>query len=300
MLKIKNLNSNAFVPVSVDKIISRLSYLVYVSKIPVYLVNKELMDYLYPPEKRRFLNKECVQSLLNDEDQHPFPPYFDDLQDFFETFQRKLSDCKREEISSFTVAVGLYKSSLSDDEIKHIKNTTGFELKKGKTIFICPERVVGWADRSKIDATNLFNGVLFHEMAHAYLDNGTNKYNLPGGRTFEESLCNAISLSLVPDTEDKKAQLINSFMEQPIEYKGFAAFECFIPIIFNFYPFSLRHIEEFFYYLKQYFRYDSQNLFLYPWTINCLIDYWKNYVTNENNELFLRIAEFHILKTVCK
>ena len=73
MLKIKNLNSNAFVPVSVDKIISRLSYLVYVSKIPVYLVNKELMDYLYPPEKRRFLNKECVQRLLNDEDQHPFP-----------------------------------------------------------------------------------------------------------------------------------------------------------------------------------------------------------------------------------
>ena len=226
-------------------------------------------------------------------------PYFDDMQDFFETFQRKLSDCKREEISSFTVAVGLYKSSLSDDEIKHIKNTTGFELKKGKTIFICPERVVGWADRSKIDATNLFNGVLFHEMAHAYLDNGTNKYNLPGGRTFEESLCNAISLSLVPDTEDKKAQLINSFMEQPIEYKGFAAFDSFSSL---FLPFINRRYdyEEFIYYLIRNFRIHSTGLLnnLFNFTLNDFINFWKHFVPNEVNNLLLMMYEFHILRII--
>jgi len=68
MLNIINLNSTQTINYNKNKIIALSGILSEKMKtVPVYLVNEETMDKLYPLQKRKLLDEECLKELLNHE-----------------------------------------------------------------------------------------------------------------------------------------------------------------------------------------------------------------------------------------
>jgi len=161
MLTIKNLDSTKTKKIKYkkQKILALSGVLAEViRKVPVYLVNPDTMDKLYPPEKRLLLDEECIKEIFSSERWHE-----GEDEDLLERCLRK---------SRKMIAVGLYMREVPDE----------FGELDEPAVFICPERCISWGDKTGVPHEFVFTKVLFHEFAHAYLDVERIKTNCPLSR----------------------------------------------------------------------------------------------------------------------
>ena len=228
MLNITNLDSNVTVDLDfrdLDRIISNLGILSTKANTPIYLVNPETMDTLYPPEKTMLLDEECVKKQLEDLLENYFL-YEDDFFDKFDNFSFKshkkrnknqdekekddISECQRKMTPDLNVAVGLYKRDYKDSP----------------AVFITPERCKTWGKDLKVPFMMIFEMVLYHELAHAYLDNRIKRRNIVyydtwWGKFLEESFANAMALRRFNGFYGReKASAVKIVNSQPMEYRG--------------------------------------------------------------------------------
>jgi len=282
MLSITNLDSTQTINYNEDKIIALSGILSEkMKKVPVYLVNEQTMDKLYPPQKRKLLDEECLKEFLNYREEGINEENFEEIFD----------KCSKEVISK-VIAVGLYMRNIPDWLYNQFNDL------KEPAIFICPERCKDWGDKQNIPAEFVFTKVLFHEYAHAYLDvdRSSDYYNTSWGKIIEESLANYIAYTRLESMEDK-ANAIKLISDQPLEYRGSLALieeRGFIPpILFR------RHwyLEDLFDYLHYLYR--RYGILPYGFGSN-LIQIWKEYkkFNDERLEWFFKHLALDLVKSL--
>lgn len=217
MSRIENLNSRILYHVKLEEqLIKRLDFLLdKFWHIPIYLVDEPLMDFLYPPQKRKVLNDDCVKEILNVRTERA------NIEEIFE----RLNECRYKTI----VAVGLYKPSLSPGEIREIENRTGHQISDRESIFISPERIDNWVHKYEESIGKpvqgaydiIFQMILIHELAHAYMnDDIKSQYaNELWYSIIEESMANAVAFKHFSAKEKKIVSWAMS--TQPLEYRGY-------------------------------------------------------------------------------
>ncbi|WP_318774433.1 hypothetical protein [Thermus sp.] len=187
---------------------------------PVFLANPGQMDYLYPPKQLRFLDPDAVRRWARgrrergeeDEGREPL---------------QGLEPLPLERYRK-TVAVGLYVPHLDDQAKKEVlrlaQGTPEEEALKdheGPAIFLCPERILDWADREGMEASLVLDKVYYHELGHALMDTGPTPYGELWGRILEESLANWVAFRLF---QGREARLVQRLIQgQPAEYWGYLA-----------------------------------------------------------------------------
>lgn len=230
-LNIQNINSKDIINFYIDEqsIISKLDYLVHKAfKIPVYLVDEELMDFFYPPYKRKLLDEKAAKELLthlnqNDDEKRDFEKDTQKIKEmmnrFYETSQERTS-----EKEPLIVAVGLY---IHDSTNKLGPNFKDYQKLLSKInypcILICPERVLSWAQGLYISPKTLFELVYYHELAHAYIHCDFRDYQKPWYRIIEEAYCNAVSFERFKVEKDI-SEIEIAISKQPVEYRGYTFF----------------------------------------------------------------------------
>jgi hypothetical protein len=169
------------------------------------------MDKIYPPEKRRVLEKECTDRFLSE-----FEGRIGKEPENLDRLWNLLEECRMNKM----VAVGVY-----------VPNANNFIVELTKehkpVIFICPERVYDWAGSLSMLKTaskettekNIAAIVVYHELAHAYMDVGIN-INTEWEKTIEESFANAIAFNLLSKNYIRKAIITEAIFKQPLEYQG--------------------------------------------------------------------------------
>jgi len=184
--------------------------------VPVFMVNEAQMDYIYPPERRRALSPERVRDWLRREIGNPFE------------WLRKweIEDWDRYHV---IVAVGVYISDLKCDKQQLLdygdSNFCTVEAKnvlmnlKGPAIFLCPERIINWAQKANVPVEIVLDKVYYHELGHAIMDTGYTPYEIVWGRTIEESCATWIAYSRFKPGEAIFAQRI--IKDLPAEYQGY-------------------------------------------------------------------------------
>lgn len=188
-------------------------------KIPVFLVNRDQMDYLYPPERLRCLDPKQVREWarrFREEDEDRPPLWGLDER----VWERE------------TVAVGLYISHLdgASKALELGKRATGeaegleaLQGHQGPAIFLCPERIVSWAEREGISPHLVADKVYYHELGHALMDTGPTPYGERWGRVVEEGLANRVAFRCFKGKEALWVQRL--IQEQPAEYQTYLAVE---------------------------------------------------------------------------
>ena len=221
VLKIVNLNSK--VPalgkmISPVRIVSRLRILTSIApRIPVYLIDETTMDRIYPPEKRRIFDEERLKRVIHDT-REDYP--VDDEKDIaVGVLDDRMESCRKEtEITAYFVAVGIY--------VRHVPNIDDLNLPPthGPAIFITPERVGNWGEKHNIKREIIFDAVLYHELAHALMDDKKTSTPKTWWRNvIEESFANAMSYSRF-DSPEEKGSIIQCIQNQPVEYRGYSLF----------------------------------------------------------------------------
>lgn len=231
----KSINLNSRIVISDETEIFAMGRLGFLGelwhRLPVYLVNEELMDYLYPPNKRLGLDEKCLKSLLrekndNNHNNNCFNEEYiiRDNQRFWDL----ASECCRE-LTTSMIAVGIYCSNLGLDQLSMIKQQSGVTINPSAAIFICPERVAKWTDSvhkdfPKTREVTIFNiiysKVLFHELAHGFMDSPDKIKMKNCSNLLEESLCNAIAYSRFSIRE--RAIMAYAVDSQPFEYRAYS------------------------------------------------------------------------------
>jgi hypothetical protein len=205
--------------------------------IPVFLVNEEQMDYLYPPEFCRALDPECVRrELASSVERHREE---EEENSFFERLKR----CEEEGWAKYkkVVAVGLYLNlerhnrydasfkksvlSLGDSSFLTPQAENAFLQQSKPAIFLCCERIIDRANRVGVSHHLVMDKVYYHELGHAIMDTlpigAPNPYHEIWGRIVEESLANAIAYRCF---SGKEARWVERLIQtQPAEYLGYAA-----------------------------------------------------------------------------
>jgi hypothetical protein len=158
---------------------------------PIFLVNEDTMDKIYPPEKKRILDKNCLsQTLKRIEDN--IIKYLQNS----ELLTKLLEECRRNIVNTPTIA-GVYIP-------KPNKFIIGLTQQANPVIFLCPERIKSWGNsltmckikNEELIFKTLFILTVYHELAHAYMYIGS-KISNTWERTIEESLANTIAFSLL-------------------------------------------------------------------------------------------------------
>jgi hypothetical protein len=216
--------------------------------LPVFLVNPNQMDMLYPREYRRALDPERIRPLLQEEverearerdregeletrrePQEGEQDLFDRLKRYEEEGWLKYSR---------VVAVGLYLRrgqhnqqfqdqvlQLGDPNVRTAEAENAFLNHQLPTIFLCCERIVDWASRLGISHHLVMDKVYYHELGHAIMDTlpdgAPNPYLESWGRIVEESLANAVAFRCFRGREALWVQRL--IQDQPAEYLGYAA-----------------------------------------------------------------------------
>ncbi len=187
--------------------------------IPVFILNEEQMDILYPPRYRRAFNPRKLKNLLKDDKDFDIDRIDPDAWSDYAKF----------------VAVGLYVSSPSlPSEEEVLEKTNGREVadeareaylnQPGPRIYICGERVVDWASEVGCHHHLVLDKVYYHELGHAVMDtyegpSSNNPYLTNWGRTIEECAANHIAYSCFSGVEARFVQKLIS--SQPAEYLGY-------------------------------------------------------------------------------
>ncbi len=217
----KNLNSSITPPdATTEYLLTNINFIFHTwRKTPCYLIDPDLMDFLYPPQKRLSINEECAREILD----RPFH----DFHEILMTWEHLPQKCLTEK-HSYIVATGIYMQQLGSHESEEIRTITGHDLQRGPMIFLCPERIYSWAGKVQeylpIPALEEISIVLFvkvylHELAHAFMDGGQSSGNYPG-LFIEESLANAMAFSCFRKPRET-AILKTAISMQPPEYRGF-------------------------------------------------------------------------------
>jgi hypothetical protein len=216
--------------------------------LPVFLVNPNQMDMLYPREYRRALDPERIRPLLQEEverearerdregeletrrePQEGEQDLFDRLKRYEEEGWLKYSR---------VVAVGLYLRmgqhnqqfqdqvlQLGDPNVRTAEAENAFLNHQAPAIFLCCERIVDWASRLGVPHYLVMDKVYYHELGHAIMDTlpdgAPNPYLESWGRIVEESLANAVAFRCFRGREALWVQRL--IQDQPAEYRGYAA-----------------------------------------------------------------------------
>ncbi len=195
-------------------------------EIPVYLVNPQQMDLIYPKERRRCLNPERLKQWAKrwsekiEELKEIEEEQLDRLADMSDINEVGYTDC------GSSIAIGLYLNNyLSESLVEKLLNNSEIESNEKlnfdkPSIFICPERVIDWAKRNNLRVNLVLDKVYYHELAHAMMDNNRFTYNEPWVRIIEESLANWIAFKCFSGTGE--AIFIQKLIQQqPLEYQGY-------------------------------------------------------------------------------
>lgn len=211
-------------------------------QIPVFLVNPDQIDAIYPPKYRRALDPEWVRRLLREEDdrraRRERRERHEEEPDFFDRLERGeegFSGWVRYEI---VVATGLYLRmqncdnqlrnsvlGLGDSSVRTKEAENAFLHHSAPAIFLCGERIVDQANRLGVSHHLVTDKVYYHELGHAVMDTlpdgAKDPYETDWGRTVEESLANAIAHRCFKSKEALWVQRL--IQNQPAEYLGYAA-----------------------------------------------------------------------------
>ncbi|MFN4074019.1 MAG: hypothetical protein ACK4G4_11500 [Thermus sp.] len=190
--------------------------------LPVYLVSPGQMDLLYPPKRRRFLDPQAVRNWARwqrearrereeDREEDPLRGLEEMTEEGYWRYQR-------------SVAAGLYLAEPpSDGQWRGVLSQGGapsLPKPQGPAIFLCPERILDWADRNGANPHLVLDKVYYHELAHALMDTGPTPYEEHWGRVVEESLANWVAFGRF---RGKEARWVQRLIEdQPAEYQGYA------------------------------------------------------------------------------
>lgn len=200
---------------------------------PIFLVDKILMDFIYPPFKRKCLNEEKLKNIID------------------EIAEKSLKEFNFEGLKEQTikfVAFGVYcsehecekndKKPKLENKIYESYEDAIKKFKKFNCIFICPERIKESAEQICTDFHKEFNEsqrekafeicfkkVVLHEIAHGYMDQVSNSikksndwYKETWGKIIEESFANLLAIKQF--NKQDELQIIEKFTnEQPIEYQ---------------------------------------------------------------------------------
>jgi hypothetical protein len=218
--------------------------------LPVFLVNPDQMDMLYPPEYRRALDPERIRPLLQEEVEREarerereqetgeWRERREEEPDFFDRLQRSEEDQIGWSKYSEVILVGLYlhlercdqnfRSSVlrqGDSNAQTAEAENAFLNHQAPAIFLCCERIVDWASRLGISHHLVMDKVYYHELGHAIMDTlpdgAPNPYLESWGRIVEESLANAVAFRCFRGREALWVQRL--IQDQPAEYRGYAA-----------------------------------------------------------------------------
>lgn len=218
--------------------------------LPVFLVNPNQMDMLYPREYRRALDPERIRKLLQEEalreaqkrkreqETGEWRERREEEPDLFDHLQRSEEDQIGWSKYSEVILVGLYLHlercdqsfrgavlELGDENVRTAEAENAFLNHQAPAIFLCCERIVDWANDLGIPHHLVMDKVYYHELGHAIMDTlpdgAPNPYLESWGRTVEESLANAIAYRCF---EGKEALWVQRLIQdQPAEYRGYAA-----------------------------------------------------------------------------
>jgi hypothetical protein len=218
--------------------------------LPVFLVNPNQMDMLYPREYRRALDPEQIRKLLQEEalreaqkrererETGEWRERREEEPDFFDRLQRSEEDQIGWSKYSEVILVGLYlhlercdqnfRSGVlrqGDSNAQTAEAENAFLNHQAPAIFLCCERIVDWASRLGISHHLVMDKVYYHELGHAIMDTlpdgAPNPYLKSWGRTVEESLANAIAYRCFKGKEALWVQRL--IQDQPAEYLGYAS-----------------------------------------------------------------------------
>lgn len=205
-----------------DKLWRRMSHAMgqKAVNIPVFLVNEDQLDTLFPPQYRRAFDPDFLRR------------YFRERRDDFDIDRIDWYDW---EAYRRIVAVALYVSKTSlpaeaevlekgDEEEITDEARDAYLNQPGPRIYICGERVVNWADRTGCPHHIALDKVYYHELGHAVMDtyegpSSNNPYLTNWGRTIEECAANHIAYSCFSGVEARFVQKLIS--RQPAEYLGY-------------------------------------------------------------------------------
>jgi hypothetical protein len=218
--------------------------------LPVFLVNPNQMDMLYPREYRRALDPERIRKLLQEEalreaqkrkreqETGEWRERREEEPDLFDRLQRSEEDQIGWSKYSEVILVGLYlhlercdqnfRSGVlrqGDSNAQTAEAENAFLNHQAPAIFLCCERIVDWASRVGVSHHLVMDKVYYHELGHGVMDTlpdgAPNPYFETWGRIVEESLANAIAYRCFSGTEARWVQRL--IQDQPAEYRGYAA-----------------------------------------------------------------------------
>ena len=217
--------------------------------LPVFLVNPNQMDMLYPREYRRALDPEQIRKLLQEEalrearkrereqETGEWRERREEEPDFFDRLQRSEEDQIGWSKYSEVILVGLYlhlercdqnfRSGVlrqGDSNAQTAEAENAFLNHQAPAIFLCCERIVDWASRVGVSHHLVMDKVYYHELGHGVMDTlpdgAPNPYFETWGRIVEESLANAIAYRCFKGKEALWVQRL--IQDQPAEYLGYA------------------------------------------------------------------------------
>lgn len=217
ILDIININSSIIPPIT-SKVIALLGFLVHKAlTVKIYLVDEKLMDFIYPPEKKRLIDENLLKRyILENDDDHANKENIEDI--------LKKSRDNELKWDSYFIAVGVYVHQDDNDtirkKIEKMSKKIASDL-KFPAIFICPERIRDWCIKDRLNEETLFAKVLYHELGHAYIHNPSKNSEIY--KFIEESFCNAVSFSRFKDYDDI-SDVAFAISKQPLEYRGYTFF----------------------------------------------------------------------------
>ncbi|QOR76291.1 MAG: hypothetical protein IMW88_01585 [Thermoflavifilum sp.] len=228
-----NLNSDTDAPKYIwNKIYGRLTYLTPAyERVPIYLVDEATMDRIHPPERSLSMDvlKERLPGIMGRLEEEAERMREEELPRWASIIEEGLNACFTSQMS----ALGAYfhdfqpQPELAHDLTNILEERTKYDkalkeqiraqhprLPAGEVIFICPERIYRH-EKPEL----LFQKVVIHELAHAYVGGERNEdYRRGYGRVIEESLANAVALS---HFRRKETPALKAFIAtQPPEYRG--------------------------------------------------------------------------------
>lgn len=260
---------------------------------PIFLVNEDTMDKIYPPEKKRILDKNCLsQTLKRIEDN--IIKYLQNS----ELLTKLLEECRRNIVNTPTIA-GVYIP-------KPNKFIIGLTQQANPVIFLCPERIKSWGNsltmckikNEELIFKTLFILTVYHELAHAYMYIGS-KISNTWERTIEESLANTIAFSLLARNYKRRAIITEAILKQPLEYQGYIFwinntdnYKVFLKLWIN-----REKLKNFLYYDDYYYEYLPR--WNYFWYLRRYIrEYGYDLIRKSGNKIFWEILALAILREV--
>jgi hypothetical protein len=163
--------------------------------LPVFLVNPNQMDMLYPREYRRALDPEQIRKLLQEEalreaqkrereqETGEWRERREEEPNFFDRLQRSEEDQIGWSKYSEVILVGLYlhlercdqnfRSGVlrqGDSNAQTAEAANAFLNHQAPAIFLCCERIVDWASRVGVSHHLVMDKVYYHELGHGVMD----------------------------------------------------------------------------------------------------------------------------------